>query len=70
MELGFLTTESWVFYLQKEEISRNRVKPVSTDKEVIKKEEYEISDNENELDTIKQIEEFETKLGTHDSDSD
>ena len=58
-------------YFQKEEISRNKgVKQSSTEKEVIKKEEYETLEDETDLDTIKQIEEFENKLGTHDSDSD
>ena len=35
-----------------------------------KKEEYETLEEENDIDTIKQIEEFENRLGNQDSDSD
>ena len=46
------------------------MRPINTEKDVIKKEEYETLDDDDDLDAIKQIEEFENKLGAQDSDSD
>ena len=63
---------TWLMYNSRgRKISRNKgVRPINTEKEVLKKEEYETIEDEDDLDAIKQIEEFENKLGTHDSDSD
>ena len=57
---------------QKEELSRNKgVKQNKSDKEerVTKTEEYETL-VDDDIDAIKQIADFENKLGTQDSDTD
>jgi hypothetical protein len=60
-----------LFFLQKEEISRHKgVKPLEKPVERLPKEDY-IVDEENDIDVLKQLNEFEEeKIGNNDSDSD